>query len=144
MMCDSTPQSIQKSDFMLCNNSAYLHYKDQKVNDHIFVQQMSRTRPMCIRSIDTENNFFMTPSSRNAVCNNFLTNRGGNIGCEPKKPCPKLFTSYNINEFLLVPCPKNTYKNYVIFDDTKQCSKSHQVLNNWTKRKDITNDTYTR
>lgn len=132
-MCD-----LERSDFMLCTNSAYLHYKDQKFNDSIFVQQMSRTRPQCIRNIDNENNMYITQSSRLITCNNFINSRGGNVGCEPVKPCPEILTSYNIPDFLLIPCPKNTYKNYQVFDEHKQCSKSHQILNNWTKRKELT------
>lgn len=140
-MCDfQTLKDIEKSDYMLCNNSAFLHYKDKKTNDGMFVQQMSKTRPMCIRDIDAENAMFITPSSRNAVCNPFLSDRGGNVGCEPNRQCPKLYTQYNMNEFLLVPCPKNTYKNYLVFDNKKTCSKSHQILNNWTKRKDFSSE----
>lgn len=141
-MCDlNSLQDIEKSDYMLCTNTAHLHYNDRKFNDGLFVQQMSKTRPMCVRNIDTENSLFVTPSTRVATCQNSLLVRGGNsINCEPSRPCPKLYTNYNMNEFLLVPCPRNTYKNYLVFDDKKTCSKSHQILNNWTKRKDITGE----
>lgn len=134
-MCD-----LEKSDQMLCTNSAYLHYKDKKNNDSIFVHQMSRTKNMCVRDVGLEAALQMTMSSRNAVCFPSLTSRGGNVGCEPVKPCPKLYTSYNMQEFLLIPCPKNTYKNYLVFDEKKTCSKTHQILNNWTKRRDITGE----
>ncbi len=134
-MCD-----LVRSDHLLCTNSAYLQYKDKKMNDGLFVQQMSRPRDMCLRNIDNENRLFLTPSSREYTCSKFLASRGGNEGCEPNVPCPKLYTKYNMNDFLLVPCPKNTYKNYLVFDDKKTCSKTHQILNNWTKRRDITNE----
>ncbi len=131
--------NLDKSDYMLCTNSVYLQYKDRKTNDGIFVSQMSRTRPQCIRDIDKENNLFITASSRVTTCGKLLDARGGNsLGCEPVLPCPNLFGAYSLNEFLLVPCQKNTYRNYQVFDDVRQCSKSHQVLNNWTKRKEIT------
>ena len=129
MMCE-----LYKSDQMLCTNSAYLHYKDKQTNDELFVQQMSRPRDMCIRNIDAESQLWKTDSMRKATCFPLVNTRGGNFGCEPVRPCPKLYTSYCMDEFLLTPCPKNTYKNYIVFDDKKQCSKSHQILNNWTKR----------
>lgn len=131
---------LSRSDQLLCTNSAFLHYKDKKQNDGLFMQQMSRPRDMCLRDIDKENRFFITPSSREYTCSPMMASRGGNVGCEPEVKCPKLYTNYNMNEFLLVPCPKNTYKNYLVFDDTKMCSKTHQLLNNWTKRRDITGE----
>lgn len=133
---------LSRSDHLLCTNSAYLQYKDKKMNDGLFIQQMSKSRNMCLRNIDNENNLFLTPSSREYTCSKFLASRGGNEGCESNVPCPKLYTNYNMNEFLLVPCPKNTYKNYLVFNDKKTCSKSHQILNNWTKRRDITNEEF--
>ena len=134
-MCD-----LAKSDHMLCTNNAYLQYKDKKLNDGLFVQQMSRPRDMCLRDVDRENNLWISESSRKAVCFPMLPTRGGNVGCEPYRPCPKIYTNYNLNDFLLVPCPKSTYKNYLAFDDKKMCSKSHQALNNWTKRRDFTGE----
>lgn len=134
-MCD-----LAKSDHMLCTNSAYLHYKDKKLNDGIFVAHMSNPRDMCLRDIDRENSLWITESSRKATCFPMLPTRGGNEGCEPDRPCPKIYTNYNLNEFLLIPCPKPTYRNYLVFNDKKMCSKSHQALNNWTKRRDITNE----
>jgi hypothetical protein len=128
------------SDSMLCTNSAYLHYKDQKTNDSLFLQQMSLTRPVSVRDIQKENTLFITQSEKVVSdcpgSGEMMRTRGGNVGCEPTKACPTLYTKYNMGEFLLTPCPKNTYKNYIVFDDTKMCSKTHQVLNNWTKRKD--------
>lgn len=130
--------SIEQSDTMLCTNSAFLHYKDSHVNDGLFMQQMSKTRPMCIRSLDTENTMFITPSSKFAVCNDYLSKRGGNTCGEPVRPCAS-FDAYHLSEFLLVPCPTPTYKNYLVTNQQGNiCSKRHQFLNNWTKRKDIT------
>ena len=134
-MCD-----LAKSDHMLCTNSAYLHYKDKKANDGLFVQQMSRSRNMCLKDIDRESDFLKMESSRIATSFPMLPTRGGNVGCELYRPCPKIYTNYNLSDFLLVPCPKNTYKNYLVFDDKKMCSKSHQALNNWTKRRDLTGE----
>lgn len=135
-MCDKL-NNLERSDFMLCNNSALLHYKDQYSNDSIFVQQMSNPQKWCLKNIDTDSKFKIQVDSRIATYTP-LINKRGSINCEPIVKCPKLYTSYNMADFLLIPCPKNTYKNYQVFDEHKQCSKSHQILNNWTKRKEIT------
>lgn len=141
-MCDlNALNELERSDYMLCTNSAWLHYKDKYQNDGIFVDQMSRTQKWCLRDIDIESKFFNenSRSTKAATCSPLMLIRGGSaLNCEPNKICPKLYTSYNMGDFLLQPCPKNTYKNYQVFDDKKQCSKSHQLLNNWTKRKELT------
>lgn len=141
-MCDlNALNSLERSDYMLCTNSAWLHYKDKDQNDSIFVDQMSRSQKWCIRDIDIESKFFNenSRSTKKATCTPLMSIRGGSaLNCEPIKPCPKLYSQYNMGTFLLQPCPKNTYKNYQVFNDTKQCSKSHQLLNNWTKRKELT------
>lgn len=131
--------SLQYSDQILCNNSAFLHYTDARLNDSLFIQQMSRTNPACIRAIDKETSLFLDGrNQRVAKCDYNITSRGGNArGCDTTQPCPKMWTNYNFQEFLIVPCPKNTYRNYLVQDKEKVCTKSHQVLNNWTKRKDI-------
>jgi hypothetical protein len=141
-MCDlNALSSLERSDYMLCTNSAWLHYKDKKQNDGIFVEQMSKPQKKCIRDIDIESKFFNenSRSTKEVTCSPLLSVRGGSAyNCEPIKPCPAEWSQYKIKDFLLIPCPKNTYKNYQIFTDTMQCSKSHQMLNNWTKRKELT------
>lgn len=132
-MCD-----LEKSDYMLCTNTGYLLYQHRKENDDLFKQQMMNTSKVCLRDMEKESDLFLRGSSRVAVCTPMVNSRG-NSGCEPVRPCPTpVYSQYLLNEFLLVPCPKNTYKNYLVYDDHKICSKSHQVLNNWTKRKELT------
>lgn len=135
-MCDLL-NNLEKSDFMLCNNSAYLQYKDRYQNDSIFIQQMSNPQQWCLKNIDEDSKFKIQANPRISTITPLIKKRGSTHP-EPIKPCPKLYTKYNMRDFLLIPCPINTYKNYQVFDDNKQCSKSHQVLNNWTKRKIIT------
>jgi len=151
-MCDlNALANLEKSDYMLCTNSAYLQYKDKKQNDETFVEQMSQTQQWCIRDIDIESKFFIDNSkaTKQATCTPLIYQRGGSAyNCEPDKTCsdstcsstacPDEYLKYKIKDFLLIPCKKNTYKNYQIFNDKIQCSKSHQMLNNWTRRKDLT------
>ena len=122
MVKDMESPFLNKSDQMLCTNSAYLHYKDQSYNDSIFMRQMQKGG--CIspdRIISEESRLKIKPFSRMA----------DGVSCTPRKLAPFKCT----NEFLLVPCPKNTYRNYMVYDDEKMCSKSHQILNNMTRRK---------
>ena len=119
MASELASEFLVKSDKMLCTNSAYLHYKDQAYNDIIFMRQMKNNG--CISPdalINTENALKIKQSSRIATCTR-------------REPIEFKCT----NEFLLTPCPKNTYQNYMVYDDVKMCSKSHQILNNVTRRK---------
>jgi hypothetical protein len=133
-MCDLN--DLEKSDNILCKNTGYLSYQHIKENDTLFRQQMQNTVPRCLRDVGNESKMFLNMSSKVAICSQLINNRGKSCP-EPSKTCPSLYSAYTLNDFLLVPCPKNTYKNYLVFDDKKTCSKSHQILNNWTRRKDI-------
>lgn len=129
---------LQKSDTILCNNHAYLIYKDRQFNDRQFLTQITQTKPECIRDIEKESKMFIVENSKKAECSDMLNTRGGNANnCELPKNCPNYDSSYYLNNFLLVPCKKPTYKNYLVYDDKKQCSARHQILNNVTKRKEI-------
>jgi hypothetical protein len=122
MAKDMASPFLVKSDRMLCTNSAYLHYKDQSYNDSIFVRQMQNkgcASPDQI--INAESALKIKPSSRIA----------DGVSCTPRKLAPFKCT----DDFLLVPCRKNTYQNYMVYDDEKMCSKSHQILNNLTRRR---------
>ena len=126
---------LQKSDTMLLTNHAYLQYKDLKQNDMLFQKHFSQTLPRCLKAIDRETEFRLLRSMKIPQCTPAITSRGGNTGREPLRPCPSIYSSYSLNEFLLVPCPTPTYKNFLVMDGDKVCTKSHQMLNNWTKRK---------
>jgi len=129
---------MNQSDQMLFVNDAYLKYRDMKQNDILFRQQFSRTNNTCFKNVDVERDIQVKPSSKIPIIDESFINRGGNAhNNEPKYECPNPYSPYTLNEYLIVPCPRNTYKNYLIGDAKKICSKSHQILNNWTKRKDI-------
>jgi hypothetical protein len=126
-----------KSDFMLFNNISDLQFKDKKINDMSYMYQMSRTTPRCLIDRGDELNFL----KYKPICVDAINTRGGNYTkCEPERSCPHPeYTKYYLNEFLLTPCPKPTYKNYIVCGEDKCCSKRHQLFKNITKRKDISN-----
>ena len=108
-----------KSDRMICTNNAYLHYKDQASNDFIFARQMRHNKCPETRP-DADSLLRIQPSSRIATCDS-LRRPAAAMSCK--------------NEFLLDPCFKPTYQNYMVYDDEKQCTKLHQILNNMTRRR---------
>jgi hypothetical protein len=115
-----TSESLNKSDQMLCTNSAYLHYKDQAFNDFMFARQMRHNK--CPETQpDADGLLRIQPSSRLATCESLCR--------------PAAVASSCKNEFLLDPCFKPTYQNYMVYDDEKMCTKLHQVLNNVTRRR---------
>jgi hypothetical protein len=44
------------------------------------------------------------------------------------------YNNFHLSEYLLTPCPVNTWKNWVVEDKEKKCSKTHQFYMNITKR----------
>lgn len=129
--------NIDKSDSMLCTNNAYLQYNDIYINDKQFIKQMSNTRPEYIRDINKESDLFLVKSSKiKTPINQFNYNRNENL----YDKCPDIRSMYE-NDFLEIPSiAKNTYKNYLVLDpkDCKQKVLQHQILNNCTRRKEIT------
>lgn len=133
------PQS--KSDYMLFTNISDLQFKDKRTNDLQFIYQMSRTAPRCMIDRGDELKFFKDIyANKIPFCNPCTDTRGGNYpGCERQRSCPKPeYSKYYMQDFLLVPCPKPTHKNYLVCDEDHCCSKRHQLFKNITKRKDIT------
>jgi hypothetical protein len=131
---------LQNSDYMLYTNISDLQLKDKRQNDLSYIYQMSRTQPRCLIDRGDELKFFADNyKNKTTICNDCITNRGGNgVVCNTDKSCPKpIYDSYFIKDFLLVPCPKPTYKNYGVCNEDKCCSKRHQLFKNVTKRKDI-------
>ena len=132
--------NINKSDMMLCTNNAYLQYKDRHTNDMQFLQQMSNTRPLCLKNIEKESTLFLVESSKKMKTSSIINKRGITNCSEPRQICPNIYSKYSMQEFLVTPSrEKNTYKNYLVMDkDCKPIILQHQMLNNWTKRKEIT------
>lgn len=128
---------LNKSDHMLFINEAYLQYKDMKENDILFRQQFSKSQARCLKEIDNESHMRYIESAKLSLCDDLLNTRGGNANNVPLQECLNPYSPYNIQEYLLIPCTKNTYNNYIVSDQEKVCSKRHQTFNNLTKRRNI-------
>jgi hypothetical protein len=131
---------LQHSDNMICNNVAYNAYKWKKQNDLIFYKQMDMPQNInfmdrCIEDNMRKNN------SRECEASQRIFERGGNsTNCEPKHFAGGFqnYNKYHLNQFMITPCPVNTWKNWLVQDDKKTCTKRHQFYMNVTKRKEIT------
>lgn len=119
--------NYNKSDNIICQDIGYLQYRDKKYNDNIFIQQMNNNQKWCLRNIDDENKLFVKEKTNvlNLKCNYNKNNH------KTYPLCPDM----KYSDYLLYPCDITDYKNYLVYDDTKKCSKRHQALNNMTKRK---------
>lgn len=124
-----------QSDSMLFTNISHLQFKDRKTNDLNFIYQMSKSTNRCRMDRDAE--FKMLTQnyrSKQQTCVKELSSYR-----EPNRPCPHPeLDQYYMQEFLLTPCFKPTYKNHLVCNEDKCCSKRHQLFKNVTKRKDIT------
>lgn len=129
---------LEKSDVMVCNSRAHNIYKHHQENDAIFLQRMNNPQPTSLKNTRLEFNL-QTDSlnSRKAECTPFINKRGGNaIPCLSYTSCQgyKCYSEYHLNDFLLIPCKENTWRNYIECDDNKCCSVLHQMYDNHTRR----------
>jgi len=132
---------MEQSDFMLQTNISDLQFKDKRTNDLSFIYQMSQTQPRCLIDRGDELKFFKDQYlNKTPFCNDCTATRGGNnLKCGRDRSCPHPeYIKYYMQEYLIIPCPKPTYKNYVTCNEDKCCSRNHQLFKNWTKRKIIT------
>lgn len=131
--------NLEKSDSILCGFLTYNQFKWRKNNDRIFNLQMDecpRNKCTLDSSLETKLKFSKLP--RDCEINDGILFRGGNsMGREPPHFCKgfQCYNGYHLSDFLLTPCPINTWKNYIIVDDCHGCSKRHQFFMNITKRK---------
>lgn len=142
-MCDET---INISDEILCTYLKYLNHKERKANEEFMLRQFSYCT-IQDRDIDKESMFWLKQSENDCRVLTHKT-RGGNAKSEicstpnasgTKVPEVKAgydnFTSKSLEEYLLIPCKMNTYRNYVSCDVGKCCSIRHQLFMNQTKKK---------
>lgn len=128
------------SDNIICNDRMYNQYKFVRNNDLVFINQFTKSVPDSIRDIDSETNLRNSHLTNKNHCLQGAISRGNNNNNrECIQTCKDYgkYTPYNMQDFLLFPCEKSTYKNYLMTDDLKTCSKSHQMFDNNTKRKSI-------
>lgn len=120
-------QRLQESDHMLCTNIESLQFKHKYESDVPFMQLLSKPIPNCIRDVTQEHTMWtQTFKTRTPGCSlDLIMTRGGNASGMKQK---------TQSEFLMPPCWTNTFQNYLVEDDKKVCSKSHQLFNNLTRR----------
>ena len=128
---------LQQSDNVLCNNIENLQFTHKRENDRSYMYKLSRSMPNKLRNVDEEYQMWTQSfKTRVANCTDDILKRGGNdvipslslcAGYECFKPC---YTQ----EYQMVPCKNNSFQNYLVNDDMKVCTLSHQLFNNVTKR----------
>ena len=140
-MEDFDMQNWQHSDNMICNTKANLTFQHKKQNDLMFYKSIGTSLLSPMRDPTTEFNLLSGKDPRSCNLSKAFTSRGGNsLNCSDT-PCKSIPQGYdcmkqqNIQEYLLMPCKQNTFRNHIVCDDTKCCSKRHQLFMNITKRK---------
>jgi hypothetical protein len=115
---------IKNSDDVLYNNSAWLTFEHKKENDAMFMSVMASPHANYKQTAES----FFTDSRlcfRNKTDNTPLDIR---LGYDA-------FPNGSANDYLLIPCPVNTFTNHTRCDDAKCCSVHHQLFMNVTKPK---------
>lgn len=128
---------LQMSDAILCNNMKHLNFYEKKKDDLAFCWQMHNCSLPEEKVVDNETRLWR--GKKEADCSvGYFTVRGGNA-----KPCNTApygpagydnYTSESLQDYLLIPCKQNTFRNYIRCDDKKCCSIRHQMFMNHTKR----------
>lgn len=129
--------NVKKSDMMVCNTRANASFKFKKENDIAFLQQVRNTQPTKLKPIGLESLLQRSKNPREYVCNDSINSRGGNaVSCQDNDICTgyDCYDNYHMQEYLMRPCKFNTFRNFLIEDDNKICSRQHQLFNNLTKR----------
>ena len=138
-MTSYDPEDIHKSDKMICNHIAYNQFQWRKDNDLIFYHRMGAPQNSDLMDRCAEDKMRMGFSRACEVSQRMFERGGNSTNCEPKH-FAKGFLNYNkyhLNEWMMAPCPENTWRNYLVSDNEKTCSKKHQVFMNVTKRSGI-------
>jgi hypothetical protein len=128
-----------QSDMMLCTNIENLHFRHKYETDVPYMHLLSKPIPCCIRNVKEEYKLLTENyGTRKATCDESVLTRGGNnkpmsIYKNTKVGYDYFNTPLN-SELLMIPCKNNTFQNYLVQDNKKICSVSHQLFNNITKR----------
>jgi hypothetical protein len=128
------PELLIQSDNILCRNIEYLQFQHKKETDIQLMHSFKPAVPCGIRDVVRESKLWTdTFGTKIATCDEVIMTRGGNNHGYIKGFNPDV--KNKTCEFLLDPCPQNTFKNYLVSDDKKTCSLKHQTFNNITKRR---------
>lgn len=129
---------LKQSDYILCKNIQDLQFKHKRENDVKFMSLLSKPLPCCIRDVNEEYKIWTdTFKTRTPNCSEIIATRGGNnkkSGVDKQCGGYECYQGKYNNNFLLLPCKENTFQNYLVEDNEKICSVSHQMFNNMTKR----------
>lgn len=123
---DTFPNQKLEDDIICQNyvnmNKTYKYTNSQMCSEYLFVPEYYK----CNKDFTNENKVIF-PEEPKLCDRNIVQYRGQNnkapVNIDKRK-----------NEFLIPFCNKNTYKNHIVCDDDKCCSKSHQLFMNITKR----------
>jgi hypothetical protein len=130
-------ERMNQSDAIVCTNIERLHFSHKRENDVPFMQLLSQPLPNKIRNVGSEYEMFtQTFGTRLANCSQDILRRGGNNVVPNLSMCGgyECFQPNFTREYQMIPCKQNSFQNYLIGDEEKVCSSSHQLFNNITKR----------
>ena len=125
------------SDAILCNNLTYHDYLHRRGNDRAFCWQMNACFLPAKKPVDVESRLWK--KEKGAMCGDIMNTRAGNAkDCWPPLDNMAGYDNINsvpsMNEYLMVPCRVNTFRNHLECDQNKCCSVRHQLFMNHTKR----------
>lgn len=133
-------ESAQTSDYMMCNDTMQFLKQQQEKSDALFNTIINNCVLYRNKDINKESNIRFQDNK--LECMVLLDkSRVGNaktyINCDKSIYLSGYdkYSNANMNDLLLIPCSKNTYKNDLVCDIAKCCSRSHQLFwNNTTFR----------
>lgn len=129
------------SDNIICNDWMYNQYKSKKQNDLVMINQFTKSIPENMRDIICENSLRNNQLKNDTHCILGVMTRGNNDShINELNKCTdwnnyKPLKNKNQQNFFLIPDENSTHENYLMNDQWKTCSKSHQMFDNNTKRK---------
>jgi hypothetical protein len=136
---DEIEDTLGKSDDILCNNMRYYNFYAKLKDDRAFCHQMQNCYLPSQKEIDAETKLWRGKKGMDCSIGYHLT-RAGNSKTPSCKPPYKSYAGYDnynnesLEEYLMIPCKQNTFRNYVACDNNKCCSIRHQLFMNNTKR----------
>ena len=126
-----------RSDSMICNSISFNRFYAKKHNDELFVKQMDIPQNANVMDRCIEDKMRLG-NSRECEISDRIIKRGGNNDpkCEPTHFCKgfQCYNNYHLSEYLITPCPINTWKNSIVENKIGGCSRRHQFYMNVTKR----------
>lgn len=128
--------NLQASDAMICNTRALAWFEHKKSSDISFMYVVNPNLIQYpIHDIDEDSKYRVGLGKLETcvavapdTCDNSLWK------CKGYECMPTSDSSFD--DFLMIPCPVNTFDNNIACDEEKCCSKRHQLFMNITKSKE--------